>query len=202
MTLWGKVMKKAAVVSAKGGVGKTTIALHLMILACLAGTRAAIYDADDGESSLEWGRTRERSFGSLSPIYAHPVDDVDLLIVDTPPNSYTELPRLLSGSDLVLIPTRPGGLDLKLTRRTIDMVRQLGLPMAVVLSLPAPRMPEIEEASKWLKAEGVPIAGLIHHRVDIGRAGLQGKALHELDSTSKGCEEFVRVYEYMCNIIK
>ena len=48
-----------AVVHQKGGVGKTTLALHLAAALSLHGQRCLLIDADPQHSALDWSATRQ-----------------------------------------------------------------------------------------------------------------------------------------------
>lgn len=52
-------MKTIAILSQKGGSGKTTVAVHLAVCAELSGKTAAIIDLDPQASALEWRTRRE-----------------------------------------------------------------------------------------------------------------------------------------------
>jgi chromosome partitioning protein len=52
-------MKAIAVVSQKGGAGKTTLALHIAVAAELAGLSAAIFDMDPQGTAERWGEWRK-----------------------------------------------------------------------------------------------------------------------------------------------
>ena len=52
-------MKVIGVLSRKGGVGKTTLAIHLAVLAQRAGLRTLLVDLDPQRSAASWWRARE-----------------------------------------------------------------------------------------------------------------------------------------------
>jgi hypothetical protein len=52
-------MLTLAVVSQKGGAGKTTLTVHLAVAAMRAGEKVAILDTDPQHSASAWARTRE-----------------------------------------------------------------------------------------------------------------------------------------------
>ena len=51
-------MKTLGILSRKGGVGKTTIAIHLAVLAHEAGLRSLLVDLDPQRSATQWWRAR------------------------------------------------------------------------------------------------------------------------------------------------
>ena len=52
-------MKVVAVVSQKGGSGKTTLAVHLATCAHLSGQKVALVDLDPQATARRWGDRRE-----------------------------------------------------------------------------------------------------------------------------------------------
>ncbi len=52
-------VRTIAVISQKGGTGKSTIAIHLAVAAHLAGHRCAVVDLDPQASARKWGDKRE-----------------------------------------------------------------------------------------------------------------------------------------------
>ena len=51
-------MKTIAVMSRKGGAGKSTLAVHMATAAVAAGKRVMLVDMDPQRSSLDWARER------------------------------------------------------------------------------------------------------------------------------------------------
>src|SRR5208282_896435 len=53
----GDAMKTIAIISQKGGAGKTTLSVHMATAAALAGHSAAIIDLDPQGTAASWGDT-------------------------------------------------------------------------------------------------------------------------------------------------
>ena len=104
----------------KGGVGKTTLALHTAAAVALAGHQVVLVDADPQASALDWLASRKADpifpvVGMPRPVLHRQVPDFaatcDLLVIDGPP-ALTDIARsAIVASDLVLIPVTPSPYD-------------------------------------------------------------------------------------------
>ena len=87
-------MKSIALLARKGGVGKTTCAIHMGVLAQVSGMKVAFVDLDPQRSLTAWWRSRTADTPILIETDARRLRDVlevaaaegyDLAVVDTPP---------------------------------------------------------------------------------------------------------------------
>src|ERR1700712_1906207 len=125
-------MKIIGLLSRKGGVGKTTLAVHLAVLAQQAGQRTLLIDLDPQGSAAAWWRARGAGMPGLVEtqpaglrgiLDAARADGVDLVVVDTRPSVEADVAHVAALSDLVLIPTRPAIFDLRAILGTLEVVK-------------------------------------------------------------------------------
>ena len=141
-------MKTLAIVSQKGGVGKTTVAVHVAVAAARAGYSVAIIDLDPQATAAQWGDWRNgEAGGDVNPVVVAAPHarlgptlkeaekmGVDLVVLDTPPAADAAAVAAARAADLVIIPTRASAFDLHAIRTTAELVRVAQKPAAVLLS--------------------------------------------------------------------
>ena len=165
-------MKTIAVMSRKGGAGKSTLAVHMAAAAVAAGKRVILVDMDPQRSSLEWARERaadwplvmEGRAGALFTTHrAAEREGIDLLIVDSRSSADAEASEAARLADLCLIVVRPNFFDLQAVGRTVQLVENLRRPGLFVLNQAPvrrngaePRV--IREAVDYLSEYRIPLA--------------------------------------------
>ncbi|HYD09833.1 MAG TPA: ParA family protein, partial [Acidimicrobiales bacterium] len=113
-----------AVAALKGGVGKTTTAVYLSALASSGGRRqVTLVDADPQASAADWleSADEEGLLGAVELAEAPTerllakalagLDEEGIAVVDTPPGDERLLARALDHADVVVVPTRVGGVE-------------------------------------------------------------------------------------------
>ncbi len=167
------------VVSYKGGVGKTTTAIH--IAACLQQlaptllidgdlNRSALAYARRGENSLPFMVVDENDAAGVIAQYGH-------LVIDTAARpSDAEIADLAEGSDLLIVPASPDALALDALLLTSAALDALKATYRVLLTMCPPRPArDREEAVALLVAEGIPhFDATIQRRAAFTKAALAG----------------------------
>jgi len=201
-------MKTIAIVSQKGGSGKTTIAVHLAVCAELAGKTAAIIDLDPQASALEWYTRREAE--SPEVITATPEQLPALLkqaeqngaafaIIDTAPHSDRAAVIAAELADVVLIPCRPSAFDVAAIGTTLSLLKlNKTLDRAAILLNAAPPRGAITDVAEEGLAEIVPVVPVrMHHRAAYSHAINGGHSVEEYDPHGKAAEEIRALYKWI-----
>jgi chromosome partitioning protein len=194
-------MKVLAVVCRKGGVGKTTIATHLAVVAQKFGLVTAVLDLDPQASSAIWGDYRGAGVtqpavvaaqASRLPIFIKQAEeqDADLLILDTPPHSDATATAAATRADALLIPIRASGLDMDALPASIDLARAARKPFFVVFNQAPVQGNEVAESTRALEAEGIEVAPVVlHHRKAFYSHWQRGETAGDHDPEGKAAAE-------------
>jgi chromosome partitioning protein len=200
-------MKVVAVLSEKGGAGKTTLAVHLATAAHLAGQSAVILDLDPQGSAYGWASRRGEppEAESIQPVaLAGWLDKLreagaGLVVLDTGRDSNNAGYTAVKAADVVLIPCRAGGFDLLALARTLDLCRLAGQKPYVVLNALRPGSLRAEadarEALGDLDCELAPVS--LHDRADFRAASVTARSAQEIDPTGKAAQEIETLYLWL-----
>lgn len=175
-------MKIITVTGFKGGVGKSTTAIHLAAFFSEQG-RALLVDGDPNHTALAWAKAGKLPFEVVTTNQvARAVKDRDWVIFDTParPNS-DDLSELVSGCDLLVLPTTP---DIVSIRPMIATIQALGTaPYKALVSIVPPRpMKDGDLAQKELKELGLPVFdAMIRRSVIFTKAATASVVVRDLD---------------------
>jgi chromosome partitioning protein len=199
-------MKTIAVISQKGGTGKTTLALHLAVA---AGDGAAIVDLDPQASATAWRDLRqaeEPAVVSVQPSrLAQTLETAKgagaaFVIIDTAPHSEAGALAAARAADLILIPCRPALLDLRAISASADIVQlaKRGEAAAIVLNACPPRGSLPDEAEGALSGYGVKSAPVrIGNRTAFVRALVEGLTAQEWEPEGKAAAEIDELYKWI-----
>ncbi len=197
-------MKTIAIVSQKGGSGKTTLALHL---AAAAGRYTAVIDLDPQASAANWSDRRKAKLAVVFSAHAsrlrHEIAHVlelggEMLSVDTAPHSDSAALEAAQRADLILIPCRPAILDLEAITHTLAFLHTTGKPLLVVLNAIASRGQDTLQAERALTAQQVETCPVrLGLRVAFARALVNGLAAQEFQPSSKGAREVELLHSFV-----
>lgn len=198
-------MRIWAVITQKGGTGKTTIALHLAVIAQQSGLKTVIVDADPQQSALKWAVIRGEAKPAVVPCVAADLrrmlprlarDGVDLALVDTSPRASRDTIDIAALADLIILPARPSILDLSAVEDTLRLIgtsRDLD-KAAIVLNAVPPQTDEGDQAAAILGKLGPLLPERIGERVGYRKALVAGRGITEFAPSSRAAKEMKALY--------
>lgn len=197
-------MKTLAVMSRKGGAGKTTVAVNLTLAARAMGVKAVLADADPMRSACEVLKGREdaasvlfeTSAAKLFPLtQACARAGVELLIIDTPAAPEADVAEAVKVADLCLAVARPTYLDLAAAVLSVAVIQRLGREGLIVLNQCAPARngvepPGVLKAFEALRFASLPVAPVaLRSRVVYQTAFAQARSVLEIDGGGAAARE-------------
>lgn len=196
-----------AVVSQKGGSGKTTLTGHLSVQASICGHGpVAIVDTDPQGSLAAWWNERETSEPvfvqtNLQDLRGH-LDNlrqagIKMVMVDTPPAITSAIHDVISVADYVVVPTKPSPHDLRAVGATVKLVQACNKPMVFVLNDASPRAKITFEAAVALSQHGTVAPVTIHHRTIYASSMIDGRTAMELEPNGQSATEIYGLWEYL-----
>jgi chromosome partitioning protein len=204
-------MKIVAIISQKGGAGKTTLAVHLATVASAASHSVAVIDLDPQGTATSWGDRRMAEVPEVvsgqavrlpALIKAAAQNGADFLILDTAPNADQTASLACRAADLVLIPCRPSTFDLEAIETTLLLAKVATTPAYVVMNAVPPRSAIGKEASDGLIARGAKVAPhQLTHRAAFSHGVIDGRSAQEFEPKGKAAEEIAALYNWLCGVV-
>lgn len=192
-------MQTVALVSQKGGSGKTTLAVHLCVEAAGRGAKALLIDLDPQASAAAWGDWR----GDRGPDVAteHPArleaalkaaaaQGYDVVILDTAPHADQAALRAAKAADLVLVPCRPAAFDVAAIKATLEVCDLAKSKAVVVLNAAPIRSRVVAGAIERIAAFGGAVSpAVIRQRVAFQHAINAGQVAAEFEPEGAAATE-------------
>ncbi|MCY4403567.1 MAG: AAA family ATPase [Candidatus Poribacteria bacterium] len=200
-------MKTIAIVSRKGGTGKTTLAISLSVAAEKAGHTTALIDLDPQASAAEWRDTREDDTPAVisahssrlqSTLHLAKENGATLTILDTAPHTESAVLDAADAADFAVIPCKPSLIDLRAIRSTIKIINLADVPAHVVLNAVPPRGDLAVETRKAIEHYGVVCAPCeIGSRIAFVHSYISGLTVQEYEPRGKASQEIKAFYKYI-----
>lgn len=209
----GDFMQTVAILSQKGGTGKTTLTLHLAVAAEKNGQTAAVIDLDPQASASGWSDARAGDTPAVVPVpsarLTHALEAAErggalIAFIDTAPHASDAAFASAEAADLVLIPCRPGILDLRAIGMTARAVKLAGKPAYVVFNAMPSRAPHVlADARAAVAVHGLEVAPVVtQQRAAYAHALIGGQTAQEYEPAGKAAEEVARLYAWVQEELK
>ena len=203
-------MKTIALVTQKGGSGKTTIAANLAVAAAAAGETVIALDLDPQASLAAWGNDRDAKTPAVDQLDNERLNrlpelmnslagaGMTLLILDCPGIASTATNIAMKAADLCLLPARPTLMDIRASKPTVQTLIGLGRPFAFVLNqCPANRTSgRTTDAAEGLHMMGNLAGPMLGSRADYQDAMAAGQGVTEYAPDGKAAEEITQLWSW------
>lgn len=173
------------VASFKGGVGKTTTAIHLAAYLS-SKAKTLLIDGDLNRSASSWAKRGELPFSVIDERQAaKQARHFEHIIIDTQARPEQEdLEALADGCDLLVIPTTPDALSLDAMMLMVNVLGKLGSDRykVVITIIPPKPSKDGDEARKTLIEASLPLFKTgIRRLVAFQKAALAGVPVYAVD---------------------
>lgn len=203
-------MKTLALVTQKGGSGKTTIAASLAVAAAEAGETVIALDLDPQGSLMQWGNDREAETPAVDQIDSERLArlpellrslegaGMTLAILDCPGVHSTATSLAMNAADLCLLPARPTLMDIRASKPTVQTLMGLSRPFAFILNQCPPNRTSgrTTDAAEGLHMMGSLAPIMLGIRADYQDAMAAGQGVSEYAPDGKAAEEIRQLWSW------
>ncbi len=201
-----------SILARKGGTGKSTAVRCLAVEALKAGRRVVLIDADPQPTCYRWWQRRTAA-GILVPLVVIPSpvgipaqvaefgrQQVDLILIDTPPTATPAVNAALDASSAAIVVTRPNPEDLESVQESLRVAAAQQRRTGVVLwqAPPDKRVRAVTLAREALEAMGATVCPTaISASISYPYAYAEGLTPQEREPDSRARAELAEVWAWL-----
>jgi chromosome partitioning protein len=200
-------MLTVALIARKGGVGKTTLTLHLAVEAAKTG-QVVIIDTDPQASAAQWADERKVKQPAVVtcpavrlPVALHAArkGGAHIAFIDTAPAIESSALAAVQAANFCVIVSRPGILDLRSIDINMQIARLAGRPVALIMNAAPARDGQAAAAGQDAGAScGVEVCPIIvHQRAVFGHALAASRCAQEVEPAGKAAAEIAAVWDWI-----
>jgi chromosome partitioning protein len=194
-------MQVIALAQQKGGVGKSTLAIHMAVELCRRGKRVSILDLDPQATVIKWASRRDSNWecpevSSTDPqrlegkLMVRKHQEFDYVFLDLPGRRAAGVNEGMRHANFVIIPSRPFDIDLEASGDTVAAAQRIGVPYAFAMTVVPPVGKRAREFSAILKERGLPvIPAIVIERITYPDAIAEGLGVAEYEPNGKAAAE-------------
>jgi chromosome partitioning protein len=201
----------------KGGVGKTTLAVHVADGLARQGKKVMLIDADPQGSALDWAASRRGeplfAVAGLPRASIHKelpalAKGYDVVLIDGPPRVYDVARSAIMASDLVLIPVQPSPYDVWAAKEIVDLIHEVAiykpnLKSAFVINRKIVNTALGRDVTEALAEYSVPVLqSAICQRIALAESAADGQTVLTNSLTTAAGKEILSLVEEMMEYAK
>lgn len=179
--------------SFKGGVGKTTSAVHLACYFAEKGSTLLI-DGDSNHSAINWAKRGELPFKTVDLMAApRQMKNFEHVVIDTAARpSEDDLEALIDGCDLLILPTSPDALSMDALLQTVSALKRLSESSVnryriLLTMVPSAPRKSGQQAKQALLENGLPVfQQTIRRFAAYEKASLAGVPVYKVSDRNSG----------------
>lgn len=204
-------MRTIAVLNAKGGCGKTTVATNLAAALAWEGYQVALGDMDAQQSATEWGMMRPGEYPEVvtlssadGPIRAP--GGTEFLVLDSPAGIHgQELGHLVRRSQTIVIPVLPSFVDMNAAHRFLGHLFSLkpiaggDAKVGLVANRVKPHTIVYRELKGFLGSFRAPVVGRLRDSMNYVRSFESGLSVSDYPPylAEQDWEEWAEILEWV-----
>jgi chromosome partitioning protein len=199
----------------KGGVGKTTLAIHISHALAAKGALVLLMDADPQGSARDWAAAREGKppftvVGLDRPTIHRDLPEIaknyDHVVIDGPPR-VSELARsAIAAADVVVIPVQPSPYDVWAAQEVIDLIKEASVFKENLKSVFAINRKIVNTAIgrdvvEALASYEIPVlAAQICQRISFAESAATGQTVLETDAKGQATKEITALVDELLEV--
>ena len=188
----------------KGGVGKTTLAIHISHALSLKGTKVLLVDADPQGSARDWAAARSDKtpfsvIGLDRPTVHRDLPalakDFDHVVIDGPPRVSDLARSAIIAADIVVVPIQPSPYDVWAADEVIKLIQEASvfkenIKSVFVINRKIVNTAIGRDVIEALSEYRLPVLkSQICQRVGFAESAAQGQTVLEIDPGSLASQE-------------
>ena len=199
----------------KGGVGKTTLAIHISHALSLKGTKVLLVDADPQGSARDWAAARSDktpfSVVGLDRPTVHRdlpalAKDFDHVVIDGPPRVSDLARSAIIAADIVVVPIQPSPYDVWAADEVIKLIQEASvfkenLKSVFAINRKITNTAIGRDVAEALGSYNIPVLkSSVSQRVAFAESAASGQTVLETDRNGSAAREILALVDELLSL--